>query len=113
MPPLPYHREFGHNFRRRGLVFRKMNHVVIDAARIDQIKTYDEFRQALNQRRVALGLTMQDLDERTGLADGYSSKILGAAPSRFGRYCRNIGPVAMDCLLPALKVRIRLEPIDD
>jgi hypothetical protein len=39
-----------------------MNHVVIDAARIDQIKTYDEFRQALNQRRVALGLTMQDLD---------------------------------------------------
>jgi hypothetical protein len=58
-------------------------------------------------------MSFEDLDARSGLADRYTTKLLSASPSAHGRYHRNIGPAAMDCLLPALKVRIRLEPIDD
>jgi hypothetical protein len=80
---------------------------------IDSASSYDEFRRLLNQRRVEHGMTFADLDARSGLADGYSSKILSAPVSAHGRYCRNIGPTAMDCLLGALKVRLRIEPVDE
>jgi hypothetical protein len=80
---------------------------------IDSASSYDEFRRLLNQRRVEHGMTFADLDARSGLADGYSSKILSSPVSAHGRYCRNIGPTAMDCLLASLKVRLRLEPIDE
>ena len=109
MPPAVADKRIGS----RAFAFERSNHRALEAPQIEQITTYDDFRRALNQRRVALGMSMLDLDARSGLADGYSSKILGAAPAAHGRYHRNIGPVALDCLLPALRVRLRLEPIDD
>jgi hypothetical protein len=80
---------------------------------IDSASSYDEFRRLLNQRRVEHGMTFADLDARSGLADGYSSKILSSPITAHGRYHRNIGPLAFDCILSSLKVRLRLEPVDE
>lgn len=77
---------------------------------LEAATNYAEFQRLLNQRRIALGMSLNDLDARSGLADGYTSKILCLPARPHGRFMRNIGPLAMDRILPALKVRIRLEP---
>jgi len=43
----------------------------------------DQVLAALRQRIHALGLTMQEVDEKSGLADGYVSKLLN--PNTSGR----------------------------
>ena len=109
----PYHREFGslRHVSRSGS-FTTANRAAIEAPPVGAISTYDDLRLALNKRRVEIGLTFEELDDRSGLPDRYTTKLLSRSPSPHGRYARNIGPLALDCLLPALRVRLRLEPLD-
>jgi hypothetical protein len=73
------------------------------APAVTEIASYDQLRQALNQRRVELGMSFEDLDARSGLADRYTTKLLSASPSAHGCYHRNIGPAAMDACCPLSK----------
>jgi hypothetical protein len=89
-----------------------MNAKALETPAPEYIETYDQLRDALNHRRVELGLTMLEVDERAGLSSGHASKLL-VPPSKQMSLCyRNIGPVSLPLVLGALKVRIRLEPID-
>jgi hypothetical protein len=101
---------FALRFARKPLA--SANRAVLESPPVEQIACYDDLRQALNRRRVDLGMSFEELDGVTGLADHYTSKILSAPATSHGRYHRSIGSTAMNCLLPALRVRLRLEPVD-
>jgi hypothetical protein len=47
---------------------------------------YDGLRRVLNDRRMMLKMSMLELDQRAGLAEGHGSKILCGA--------RNVGPIS-------------------
>jgi hypothetical protein len=94
-------------------LFDRMNRPVLETT---PPETIDELRQTLNHRRVTLGMSFggalpKDRPRRP-LHDETSVKHARQPTMRATRFERNIGPIALDCLLPALRVRLRLEPID-
>jgi hypothetical protein len=64
---------------------------------------YVSLRVALNERRMALKMTMLELDARAGLTEGHGSKLLCGT--------RNFGEVTLPLLLGALGVAICLVEI--
>jgi hypothetical protein len=62
----------------------------------------DGLRLMLNERRVSLKMTMLDLDARTGLADGYSAKLLCGD--------KGFGQLSLSLILQALKCQLMLVP---
>lgn len=73
-----------------------------DAPSITVIQSYDELRQAVASRRKALGLTQLDLDQITGLPDGYQGKIECGV--------RSFGPLSLGLVLQAMGVELVLRP---
>lgn len=70
-------------------------------------RDYRGLMDALKARRVALGFTQLEVDERSGLQDGYTGK-LEAWDRDSGR---RLGPVSMELLLGALGLQIALMEI--
>lgn len=77
---------------------------IVTAQPVFLARSYDELRAALNARRQQLGLTMEVLDEISGLQPGYSGKIFG------GRRVKNMGPLSATVLLGALGVQLAIIP---
>jgi hypothetical protein len=63
---------------------------------------------AIVQRRKSLGWSQAECDHRTGLADGYQSKV--EQPSR--QWGRILGPDSLPCVLQALGLRLIVVPAD-
>jgi hypothetical protein len=59
-----------------------------------KVRSYPELIQALDGRRRALGMTMLDMDDRSGLTGGYSAKLF-CGMRRFGEMSL---PVVLDTL---------------
>jgi len=66
------------------------------AALLKPLRTYEELRAAIDARRKLIGMTMADLDERSGVQSGYSAKLIAGV--------KNLGPMSMDCILGALGI---------
>lgn len=64
------------------------------------IRCYDDLIDAMRARVAELGITMQTLDELSGLQPGYSAKLLG--PARI----KTLGPMSFDALLGALALEL-------
>lgn len=65
---------------------------------------YASLMAALKARRVALGFTQLDVDERAGLQDGYTGKLEAWDKDSGWR----LGPVSLPLLLGALEVQLAL-----
>jgi hypothetical protein len=70
------------------------------ATLLRSIRDYPELIRAIDARRIQLGLTMLEMDDLTGMADGWSSKVLAGI--------KNLGPTSLTCFLEALKVDLVL-----
>lgn len=68
------------------------------------VRTTADLRRAIDQRRRAIGITMAELDDATGLQSGYSAKLLG--PGRM----KTFGEMSLEALLGALGLRLILSP---
>jgi hypothetical protein len=64
------------------------------------VRSYGQLREAINARRKQLGLTMLELDEKSGCQSGYSAKLICGD--------KNFGPMSMDAILGALQMDIVL-----
>jgi len=64
--------------------------------------TYRQFMDALRKRRIGLGLSQMEVDDRAGLQDGYTGK-LEVWDRDSGR---RLGPVSFDLLLEALGLAV-------
>lgn len=71
-----------------------------------EARGYREFHQALRARAEQLGASRGTLDEETGLADGYCSKILAPEPAKTA-----LSRLALEPMLTALRLKIVL--VDD
>ena len=69
-----------------------------------EVKDYRELRSVFNRRRRDLGLTFEELDNVSGVAQGYSSKLFGGI--------RHLGSMSLPSMLGALRLRMYLEPAD-
>jgi len=67
-----------------------------------KIRSYDQLRSALASRRMQLGLRQLDLDEKSCLMSGYSSKIEVGI--------RKLGNISLPNLLAALDADLVLIP---
>jgi hypothetical protein len=65
-------------------------------------RDYGELIDALRGRVDELGLTMQTLDDLSGVQQGYCAKILGPAQSK------SLGPISLGCLLQALGLSLQV-----
>jgi hypothetical protein len=70
-------------------------------------RTYAELRDAIALRLVELNVPQLELDERCGLAQGASGRILGPKPTK------NYGPLSFDLHMEALGPRLVVEPDPD
>jgi hypothetical protein len=61
---------------------------------------YEVLLAAIRRRKDELGFSFAELDERSGLPDGYVSKLLG--PSRI----KNLGPLSLGLMLEILGLRL-------
>lgn len=66
--------------------------------------SYEELVMALNLRRQQLGLSMEALEDRAGLAGGHAGKLFG------GKRVKNLGPLSLLLLLGALNCELMLTP---
>lgn len=64
------------------------------------IRDYEQLRQAINARRVALRMKCLDVDTDAGLQNGYYAKICCGM--------RNFGPANLEGILRALNVELQL-----
>mgnify|MGYP001546986344 CR=1 FL=1 len=69
------------------------------------VGTYPELTAAIAARRRELGLTQLALDDRTGLPDGYVSKIECGL--------RRFGDLSMELVLQALGLRLVVLAVDE
>jgi hypothetical protein len=69
---------------------------------------YQTLRAILNERRKALGLVFLELDDRSGLAMGYSAKLLSVSAN--SRQHKVLGPISTPLLLEVLRVRLAVVP---
>lgn len=69
---------------------------------------YQTLRAILNDRRRNLGLRFLDLDEKSGVAAGYSSKLLTVS-AQCAQH-KVLGPISTPLVLEALRVRIAIVP---
>ena len=69
-----------------------------------EVSEYRDLRKVMDRRRKDLGMSMEELDHRSGVASGYSAKILGGV--------RCLGPLSLPCLLGALRLRMTLAPVE-
>jgi hypothetical protein len=70
-----------------------------------RIRDYDQLRAALSARRRALGLRQLDLDEKSGLQNGYSGKL--------EKGIRKLGDVSLPMILCGLDADLYLAPRSD
>ncbi len=70
------------------------------AALLRPIRDYDELRQALDARRRLMGLTLLQLDERSGVQSGYSAKLIAGM--------RHLGTMSLPSILGALELDLML-----
>jgi hypothetical protein len=71
------------------------------------IRNYDDLRRALRAHCEQVNITRQELDARTGLADGHSGKLLGP------RAVKGFGRVSLTWLLEALDLELVLRRRND
>jgi hypothetical protein len=67
-----------------------------------RVRDYDGLTRALDQRRRELGLRMADLDQRSGVADGYSAKLICGM--------RRFGEMSLPAILGALECDLVVVP---
>jgi hypothetical protein len=72
------------------------------AANIAIIRDYSDLRQAIACRRKSLGLPQLELDQITGLPDGYQGKLECGM--------RSFGALSLGLVLQALGVELVLRP---
>jgi hypothetical protein len=60
------------------------------------VRDYASLRAAIDARRRALGITFEALDQISGVADGYSSKLACGL--------RSFGPMSLPSILDALQL---------
>jgi len=72
------------------------------------VTDYEQLALALRRRRQRLGLTMNELDDRSGLQLGYTAKLENFSHENSGRF---IGPVSLPLWLGALGLAIVLVPV--
>jgi hypothetical protein len=63
---------------------------------------HEDLRTALRRRKEQIGMSFLELDERVGLPQGYTSKLLAPAA------LKNLGPLSLGLLLQGLGVRLAL-----
>ena len=68
------------------------------------VRNYDSLIQALRDRQTELGLTVEKIDELSGLPSGYTGKLLGAAQMKA------IGPLSLGLLLETLGLELVPRP---
>lgn len=68
--------------------------------------SYRQFMDALKRRRIQLGLSQMEMDDRAGLQDGYTGK-LEVWDRDSGR---RLGPVSFDLLLEGLGLAVAVVP---
>ncbi len=66
------------------------------AALLRPIRSYDELRRAIDARRKMLGLTMLELDEKSGCQQGYSAKLIAGV--------KHFGPGSLEWITGALGI---------
>ncbi len=66
------------------------------AALLRPIRSYDELRAAIDARRKMLGMTMRDLDHKSGCQEGYSAKLIAGVKNR--------GPASFEWITGALGI---------
>lgn len=66
----------------------------------DVIQDYDEFVAAMRARREALGMSVVESDARSGLQEGYTSKLENAG----AKWGRGVGPDTLPLWLGGLRV---------
>jgi hypothetical protein len=67
-----------------------------------RVKSYSDLLRQLDARRRELGLRMADLDQRSGVADGYSAKLICGM--------RRFGEMSLPAILGALAVDLVVVP---
>ena len=67
---------------------------------VASVTTPQELADALNMRRIELGLSMNDVDHVIGLAHGYASKIFAK------NYPKNLGRMSLPVMLEAFGLRL-------
>jgi hypothetical protein len=60
------------------------------------IRSYEELRAAIDNRRKMLGMTMLELDERSGCSTGYSAKLIAGL--------KHFGPGSFEWITGALGI---------
>jgi hypothetical protein len=63
------------------------------------VRSYDDLHQALRDRADEIDVSRNNLDEVTGLPNGYVGKLLG------GKQVKNIGAMSLGLLLSALRAQ--------
>jgi hypothetical protein len=63
-------------------------------------ESYEQLLQSLIARRESSGISFVELDDLTGLPDGYTSKVLGPARSK------GLGQISLTTLLGALRMKL-------
>lgn len=64
------------------------------------IQTYDEFTDAMRARRETLGMSVVESDAKSGMQEGYTSKLENAG----ARWGRGVGPETLPLWLGGLRV---------
>ncbi len=68
--------------------------------------TFDDLVIAIKERRVSLGISQNELDERAGLASGYVGKIEASLTNPAARNARSLGRESMPLILQALGLEL-------
>lgn len=72
-----------------------------------EINTIQDLHAALRARREAIRCTFENLDDISGVADGYSAKLLTPEPMK------NFGPVSFPAVPTALGTKVLLVVDED
>jgi hypothetical protein len=74
----------------------------------DIIRTYDDLLAALRAKRIARGLSSIELDDLSGMQDGYTGKLENGFVHNRKKSARSFGPVTLGLWLQALGVGLVL-----
>lgn len=72
------------------------------------LRSYDDLILALQDKRVEMGMTCMELEERSGLHNGYISKLENCFSHNRAGSARFIGPVSLTLWLQALEVGLEI-----
>jgi hypothetical protein len=70
----------------------------------DIIRTYDDLLAALRAKRIERGLSSIELDDLSGMQDGYTGKLENGFVHNRKKSARSFGPVTLGLWLQALNI---------